>query len=391
MKAFLYMHGGSGNHGCEAIVRTLHEMIKNEFEQVVLFSKRAEEDKKYLSDLDIKIIQTGGPLGKDNIRGFISSFRVKYLKQKLAYVKPAFRNLIKAASKDAIAFSIGGDNYCYDGVPDVLAMLNSELNRRGCKTVLYGCSIEPSLLQEKTIIEDLNRYKLITTRETITYNALLSSGVKTTVALVNDPAFTLQAVYEPLPDGFSEKQTVGINISPLILSYDSGNNVLFSAYKEMIEHIINTTNYQIALISHVVWENNNDMALNRKLFESFKSCGRVFVVDDSNTCVLKGYISRCKFFIGARTHATIAAYSTCVPTIVVGYSVKSLGIAKDIFGTHENYVIPADEIKDSKALCRAFDWMAEEENNIKNHLEDVMPQYIENAYLDQKHFSNLLK
>lgn len=62
----------------------------------------------------------------------------------------------------------------------------------------------------------------------------------------------------------------------------------------------------------------------------------------------KSIISRCDMFIGARTHATIAAYSTCVPTLVIGYSVKSKGIAKDIFGTDEGLVIPVSEITDVK-------------------------------------------
>ena len=61
----------------------------------------------------------------------------------------------------------------------------------------------------------------------------------------------------------------------------------------------------------------------------YKSTGRVMLVQDCNCEELKGYISRCRFFIGARTHATIAAYSSQVPTLVVGYSVKAKGIAKD--------------------------------------------------------------
>ena len=53
---------------------------------------------------------------------------------------------------------------------------------------------------------------------------------------------------------------------------------------------------------------------------------------------LKGFIARCRFFVGARTHATIAAYSSCIPTFSVGYSIKAKGIAQDIFGTYKNYV-----------------------------------------------------
>ena len=52
--------------------------------------------------------------------------------------------------------------------------------------------------------------------------------------------------------------------------------------------------------------------------------GRVLLVGDHNCMELKGFIGRCRFFVGARTHATIAAYSSCVPTLAAGYSVKSL-------------------------------------------------------------------
>ena len=50
-------------------------------------------------------------------------------------------------------------------------------------------------------------------------------------------------------------------------------------------------------------------------------------------------ISKCRFFVVARTHATIAAYSTGVPTIVISYSVKSRGIARDLFGDEKGYAV----------------------------------------------------
>ena len=42
-KIVMYMHAGSGNHGCEAIVNSLCRMIG---EKVVLISYFGEEDKK---------------------------------------------------------------------------------------------------------------------------------------------------------------------------------------------------------------------------------------------------------------------------------------------------------------------------------------------------------
>ena len=56
------------------------------------------------------------------------------------------------------------------------------------------------------------------------------------------------------------------------------------------------------------------------------------ILDEHNCMEMKGFIARCRFFVGARTHATIAAYSSCVPTLVVGYSVKAGGLQRDLLG-----------------------------------------------------------
>ena len=80
-------------------------------------------------------------------------------------------------------------------------------------------------------------------------------------------------------------------------------------------------------------------------------------------------------FIGARTHATIAAYSTGVPTLVAGYSVKARGIAKDIFGTDQNYVLPVQGFTRNEDLTEAFRWLCENEQHIRKYLKDKMPEY----------------
>mgnify|MGYP007119875981 CR=1 FL=1 len=53
MKTVLFMHGGSGNHGCEAIVRCTSKIIK-EFvpsTELCLWSTGKDEDLKYLDFL----------------------------------------------------------------------------------------------------------------------------------------------------------------------------------------------------------------------------------------------------------------------------------------------------------------------------------------------------
>ena len=107
------------------------------------------------------------------------------------------------------------------------------------------------------------------------------------------------------------------------------------------------------------------------------------MIPDHNAEDLKGFIARCRFMVVARTHASIAAYSQHIPTLVVGYSVKAKGIATDIFGTEQNYVIPVQSLREEDDLTHAFNWLVEQEDSIKKHYQEIMPTYIERI----KHFS----
>ena len=102
----------------------------------------------------------------------------------------------------------------------------------------------------------------------------------------------------------------------------------------------------------------------------------MIVVDDHIAPELKYIISKCRIFVGARTHATIAAYSMAVPTLVVGYSVKAQGIARDLFGTTENYVLSVQELSHKENLMHAFQWIKKHEVEIRSHLIAYIPKYI---------------
>ena len=134
----------------------------------------------------------------------------------------------------------------------------------------------------------------------------------------------------------------------------------------------------VALIPHVVWSHNDDRKPLGHLYNLFKDSGRVCMIEDHNCEELKGYISRCRFMVTARTHASIAAYSTCVPTLVVGYSVKARGIAKDLFGTDKNYVIPVQSLKEEKDLLEAFKWLQNNEASVRNHLNAFITGILRN-------------
>lgn len=115
-----------------------------------------------------------------------------------------------------------------------------------------------------------------------------------------------------------------------------------------------------------------------------KEITEIVLIQDRSAEELKSIIAQCCFFVGARTHATIAAYSSCVPTLVVGYSVKARGIARDIFGTEEEYVIAVQSMKDTFALKRAFEKLWGKKNEIREYLNRTMPQYCEEVLKAKK-------
>ena len=374
-KIFLYNHGGSENHGCEALVRTVCELFKEE--DIILYSEMPQQDLHYgiQQFADVKSAKNAySKLSPSFIKAYYS------LKKKNDYfsidILP-YRKTIKEFRTGDIEISVGGDIYCYDDYPKYI-QLHQMICQRGCKTILLGCSLNEKLFNDPKFVEDMKSYDYISARESLTYELLKKAGLKS-IGLSPDSAFTLPKEEVQLPSNFIENNTVGINVSPLVMEREQEDNVLLDNYRNLIAYILNKTDYAVALVPHVIWSGNDDRSILNKLYDEFKKSERIVVIQDCNCMQLKGYIAKCLFFVGARTHATIAAYSTEVPTLVVGYSIKSRGIAKDIFGREENYVIPIEQIKEENKLTQAFIWLQENENHIREHLKKRMPQYIKDA------------
>ncbi len=384
----LYMHAGSGNHGCEAIADSTLKLIeKKRLEAgvdtmipVVVATNSEAEDRKYsLGALEKKglcVLVEDRHIDREfiphalyyvyrKVSGDKESFqRFKY--------KDAFRAFDKAVSDyreknphtqfsgKPLAVSIGGDNYCYPEMVDDLILAHNVFKKKGFETVLWGCSIEPDSLMNGWLREDLKSYDRIYARESITRDALVVAGVEEDrVELRKDPAFELDTSKVSIPKHFLPGKTVGINLSPMVQNKETVPGITIENYKNFIKYILDETDQNVALIPHVVWANNDDRRPLEELYLEFKDTKRVTLIGDAPAQELKGYISKCSFFVGARTHSTIAAYSSGVPTLVIGYSVKSRGIATDLFGTCENYVLPVQELRKPDEMIKAYKWILE--------------------------------
>lgn len=362
MKYFLFYHNGSLNRGCEAIVKGSVEIIKkyDKNASFVLSSFRPETDS--FENIDVVEFKT--------VKLSIFEHAVSYLKLKTsgddtyAY-KKMYAPVVKQAAECDVCLSIGGDTYCY-GDNKCMQVLTRELKKSGKKVFLWGASVGESDLDSEKL-KSLSDFDAIFTRESTTYNVLKEKKANRNIALFADPAFCMNPA-EVSETGKREK--VGVNVSPLV---EKINPELLNYTDGFISDIINNTDYDVVLVPHVTEDRNNDFEMMRPLYDRYSETGRVSILPpDLKAAEYKGYISGLKYFIGARTHATIAAYSSFVPTLVLGYSVKSTGIANDLFGS-ENYVIDVKDISSAEDIISAFENLRENESEIRKKLREEIP------------------
>ena len=335
---------------------------------VILWSLTKAEDERYRADLFFENVLKTEQINRKSLAYLESLFRRIILKEQDAGMNLFLRDTFK----NNIAIAVGGDNYCYPWSADQAGKWNDQIRKYCKKSVLWACSIDEESLTD-SVKTDLSQYDLITAREQLTYQLLKS--VNKNVKKVADPAFLLPRTDRPLPERFLEGNTVGINISPMVMDYSQDENLLLRNYEKLIEYILRSTDLNICFIPHVVWDYNNDLRPIGHLYNKYQYTERICMVHDGNAEELKGDIARCRFFVGARTHATIAAYSSFVPTLVMGYSVKSKGIARDLFGKDENYVLSSSSLSNELELTEGFQWLMKNEREIRCHLKDIIPEY----------------
>lgn len=381
MKAIFYSHGGAGNHGCEALVRSTAKILSSKvgnIEGIKLFSYRADDDMHYGVDKIVDgIINLSYKRG--TLKYYFNALRYK-LGNKNVFTHERHRKLFDAIEPGDICFSVGGDNYTYDGWPELLAYVNRQLKKRGAKTVFWGCSISEDLVKNEAFIKDMLTFDLITVREPISYQLFKDAGITGNVVSVADPAFELDITDHDIQQYFNnDNPVVGINLSPLIMGCEKHDSITLANYEALVRHILDNSEYNVLLVPHVVWAGNDDRKAMQLIYDKFEN-DRIACLPDMDCTRLKGAIGHCRYFIGARTHATIAAYSQNVPTLVVGYSIKAKGIAESLFGTHQNYVLPVQSLKKEDDLVKAYIWLENNEAAIKANLTAKMPGYRRQCY-----------
>ena len=397
-KILIYGVGSLSNRGCEALVNsTISQIDRNTKISLATFDYKNDKDK--VSKVVDKVVNHY--LNKesdfdDEMRKkieYFNSIKFDYNNYESVYQK----DVVKEIEDSDLCIHIGGDNYCY-GSNEWMYFINDKAHELGKKTVLWGASLFDEI-SDLQLIEDLKKYDLLIFREKISYNAVKKFIDEDKLLLAPDPAFSLKTSKVKLDSWYKGRKVLGLNLSPLtIKNEDSYNSII-----KFINYILDKTDYSISLIPHVTLESVSDMIILNRIKEAFINEDRIFLEKTDYDCSqVKYIISKCDMLIAARTHASIAAYSTFVPTLVLGYSVKSRGIAEELFGNYKRYVLPIEELT-YENLVSYFKYIDDHKDVIKDCLikqMDVIGKEAASLYskmnerleiLDKKYICNKTK
>ena len=165
-------------------------------------------------------------------------------------------------------------------------------------------------------------------RESMTVEYLNRIGVVENVHPVADPAFLMDPV-KPRNDPGIDGEAIGINLSPLMARYTTGGDI--EAWAKMaagiIAEVAERTDLPIYLIPHVTIPipHTDDHAFMQRVLSLIEDRKKdiTLISPIYNAAETKWIIGRMAVFAGARTHATIAALSSGVPTLSFAYSIKA--------------------------------------------------------------------
>jgi colanic acid/amylovoran biosynthesis protein len=213
---------------------------------------------------------------------------------------------------------------------------------------------------------------LLAVRESISEAYLQDTMRIAHVTRMADPAFTLRPDPGQVPEPRAAPGgTLGFNLSPLLERYRRDGGALRRDAAAFIRHAVRSRGMRVLLVPHVDGlrpEEDGDRAYLSGLLGMLGDLGDAVSIlpKDLNAPQTKAAVAQVRFFIGARTHAAIAALSSGVPTVSIAYSTKARGIHRDLLGD-EREVLPAQDVSEA-TLRAALDGLEADEERMRFRL-----------------------
>ena len=377
MKVLLCGISHLNNFGCEAIIRSTYQMLKYTFDdvKVVYASRNAVEDKEIIKDLDIDVIQLSRK--PDVFSRIINKIAMLInIRERVSFDK--YREICKGID---LQISVGGDIYTIEKTllqkkrryNNRLIKIEKYAKRQGICMVLYGASVGPFpeyMNNQCYFINHIkNCFDMIVCREQRSVDYLSTMGVVDSVKLSPDPAFYL-STGQPLLEGHG----IAINLSKRLLDPEKEYSIQVGEIAQIVQDIYDRTGENLTLIPHVYSEDkdDNDYVFLQDIMQNIPEAyyDKIILINSKTMGYMgvKNILRDKKIVVAARMHCAINAMSESVPTILISYSDKSLGVAKAIYG-NEKWVIKDNALKEQLVdMCKN---MIKDNNHPGKHSEYI--------------------
>lgn len=316
-------------------------------------------------------------------------FSIKIIRRSRSYLSTIVQ-IRQILRKVDIIISSWGDAYVtlptYMLFPKAFSIYN-----RSTPMILFPSSIGPFShgLKDYIAYMGLKMFDIVIVRDIETYNYLKRYPLKH-LKLIHDTAFVLPPVSDNWIDktlvriGLNKKKFIGINVSVLLLhEFKRINESYIQLIKKLIEWIKSDLKVAVLLVPHQIFPDQYDFSRRRyksrrgddryviqMVLKGLENTDNIFHLSEYYTpSQLKGIISRSEIFIGGRMHSIIASLSSNVPSLIMQYSHKAIGMMKMLNMSEFSWEI-SDDIQNLKNKTKLL-W--EKKEIIKDRLKNIMP------------------
>jgi len=378
----------SGNKGAMAMTLVLAQEIRKMFPdcRLRLLSKSFDRDFPAATRQNIELVKA--PAGKIATTTLARSFMAMMLGPFCS--KWFYDGIMQAYDKADILIDIGGVTFSDDRdwrglllsigwltpalavhtpiakISQAMGPFNKKANRLFARFLLKRCGL--------LIARGRESFRNIST--------LLGSDKDCNICA--DVAFLLKPASSESVDAFLKKNNlprrdfVGVSPSAVIdrkARSGHGRAQYRSAMAGLIQHIRETAEVPVMLIPHA-WPQasggSEDMELCCELVNDLPDQEKIFVIEEElDAPMLKGIIACSQAFIACRFHAMIAALSSEVPTLVVGWGYKYHEVM-EVFGIER--------------FC--FDFGSVDEGDLAGHFTELWQN---RGLIQKKLYNNLSK
>lgn len=328
-----------------------------------------------------------GPRRKSDVRVSVNPIlpRFRYVSMSLGKLLPwNFFRLLKEIQSCDLVLDIGaGDSFSdiYGSKRFLKILLSKILVGKGNKKlILSPQTIGPFKKHTSRVLAKiaLKNVRVVYARDRESYEYCCHISPSTRVELSTDVAMKLP--YETDRRLGVELNSnlihVGINVSGLLCAGGySGDNQFdlsvdyFELARDLVGNLLSIERVCVWLVPHVC-SSSAEKLTSEDDYNAAQRIGALFEGAKVHDCFsdpieAKNFISKLDFFIGSRMHATIAAFSSGVPVVALGYSRKFSGLYGSL---GYSYSFDLTSMEHDEILTKTL-WAFENRNLLKSDVQ----------------------